>query len=158
MRWWWAALLSLAMGRAEAGFFDAGTNAPGTNSTVITSDHLTYNYRQMAAEFDDNVVVIDPRMNLRADKLTVLFRKDNSIKSATAVGRVRIEQGERRATCHQAVYLAGARQVVMTGDGKTPATLTQGADTLTGDTITFWMDDDRVTSTGSALRIGPGTH
>ena len=139
-----------------AGVFDVANGEATTNSTVITSDRLDYNYRQFVAEFEGNVVVDDTRMHIEAEKMTVLFHKDNSIKSATAIGNVRIRQGDRRATCHRAVYLAAARQVIMTRSATAKAILTRGTDTVAGDVITFWLDDDRMVVEPGIMTITPG--
>jgi len=131
---------------------DAQTEMTATNRTVITSERLDFDYQRLFAEFSGNVVVQTPQLEIKSDKLTVLFRKDNTLKSLTAVGNVRIEQGDKKATCRMAVYTAVTREIVLTGD----ASIERGADLLVGDIITFWIGEERVTCVPGYLRIVPG--
>ena len=121
------------------------------DSMTITADHLSFDYKRSIAVFEGNVVVVDPHIQMESDKLTVLFEHTNSVKSVTAVGRVRMRSGDRTANCRKAVYLARTGEVLMSGSVR----LTQGRDTITGDTVTFWLNDERVEVSPATLVIFP---
>ncbi|MBU0679659.1 MAG: hypothetical protein KJ626_16275 [Verrucomicrobia bacterium] len=108
--------------------------------TVINSDKLTFDYEQQYAKFEDNVVVVDPTMTLKADILTVRFNEKSEAKSIVAVGHVRIEQEDKTATSGKATYDVDSGMIVLTEDPK----VWRGQDTLTGDKITFWRDQNKM--------------
>lgn len=114
--------------------------APSTNHTVITSDHLVFNYQQNSAVFTGNVVVVDPQLRIESRQLNVLFEGTNSIRSATAIGDVRLYHQDKAATCDKAVYLARSGQVILAGNAR----LTQDPDSIEGRKITFWLNEDRM--------------
>ena len=116
----------------------------GTNKTIITSERLTYDYKKYTAVFESHVVVIDPRMNLESDELRVIFNKTNDVKSITAIGNVHLKSEDKTGTCNKAVYLAETQEVILTGNAR----LIRGQDTVTGDCITFALNEDRVVVEG----------
>lgn len=131
----------------------AGDQTASGAKTVITSNRLTFDYKRSIASFDGNVEVTDPQMNIKADKLTVLFDKDNNVKSATAVGNVRLQSEDRSGTCKKAVYLAKADEVMMLGD----AVLKRAnMDSLSGHSITFSIGKQTVTCESAELIMYPG--
>lgn len=123
-----------------------------TNKTVVTADRLTYNYKQYTAVFESHVIVVDPRMRIESDELRIIFSKTNSVKSITAIGNVHLKSEDKTATCNRAVYLAETEEVVLTGNAR----LNRGRDTITGDSIKFFLDEDRVVvEGGTQLMIFP---
>ncbi|MBN1556532.1 MAG: hypothetical protein JW951_00130 [Lentisphaerae bacterium] len=122
-----------------------------SNRTVITSKRLDFDYKRSIAVFEEEVTVEDPQIHMTADRMNVIFDEDNNVKSVTALGRVRIRQDDKTATCGQAVYIALTGEVIMTGDPK----LERGTDTLEGRKITFWTDEDRVTCEPATLIVYP---
>jgi lipopolysaccharide export system protein LptA len=128
----------------------AAAGATQTN-TVITSRILDFDYQRYIAVFEGDVVVVDPRIRIESDKLTVLFDKGNEIKSATAVGDVHLYHEDKTATCRKAIYLAKSGEVLLTGDAR----LVRGQDSVTGTKITFWLNEDRVTCQPGRLTIFP---
>jgi len=117
-----------------------GAQSATTTPTVITAKTLTFDYRRSIAVLEGDVTAVDPQMMLTADKANVLFDSTNSVKSLVAMGNVHLWYGDKTATCRHAVYVAKTGEVVMRGD----ATLQRDKDTLTGDEITFYLNDDRV--------------
>ena len=122
-----------------------------TGMTVITSNELSYDYKRSIAVFEDNVVVEDPQVRIESDTLTVLFGKTNELKSATALGNVRISSGDKRATCRKAIYIASTGEILLNGD----AQLFRRNDSLSGDQITFWINEERVLCKPGRLVIFP---
>ena len=88
---------------------------------------------------------------MESDKLTVLFEGTNNVKSVTALGRVRMRSGDKTANCRKAVYLARTGEVLLTGAVR----LMQGRDTVTGDSVTFWLDEERIEVSPATLTIFP---
>lgn len=138
-------------------------DAPSTNKTTITSDRLSFDYQRMTAEFEKNVVVIDANMQLQADKLTVVFDNESSMKQAIATGSVRLSQQDKIGTCQKAIFIAKTGEIMLVGD----AQIKRGNDLVKGDKITFWINEDRMvcepgnlvltpTKSAGLPNIGPG--
>lgn len=120
-------------------------------NTVITAEKLTFYYERQIAIFEGNVVVTDPELKIEADSLTVLFDGESSVKSATAVGNVKLFQGDKEGSCEKAIYLAKTGEIVLYGN----AVLRRDKDYVTGDTITFWVNEDKMVSEPGLLVIVP---
>lgn len=119
---------------------------PASNKTVVTAKQLSYDYKRSIADFDGDVVVVDPQVRLKADKMTIIFDKTNEVKSITSLGNVVIDSEDKRATCDKAVYIAKTGEVIMTGNAK----LTKGEDVVTSERITFFLNDETVKAERSA--------
>ena len=130
-----------------AGSTRAGTNEP----TVINSDRMQSDYVNNVGTFEGNVVVIDSRLNLRADKMTVFFGGTNnivndvtnqvrSIQRITSTGAVEIHIDQKKATCESADYIASDDKAILTGSPKveTPDGV------VTGKKITLWHGKERM--------------
>ncbi|MEI8062478.1 MAG: LptA/OstA family protein [Verrucomicrobiota bacterium] len=125
----------------------ASTNEP----TVINSDRMQSDYVSNVGTFEGNVVVIDPRLTLRADKMTVFFGGTNnivndvtnqvrSIQRITSTGAVEIHIDQKKATCDNADYIASDEKAILTGNPKveTPDGV------VTGKKITLWHGKERM--------------
>ncbi len=108
--------------------------------TVVTSDQLTYDGSKGYALFERNVVVSDPHLKLKADKLTITFEGRSTVKSILAEGHVVISQEDRRGWGQRASYDVATGKIVLEGDPR----VMRGKDMLIGDRITFWRDENRV--------------
>lgn len=139
-----------------AGLAHAQTNEPVTATatnrepTNITSDRLQVDYAHNTGTFEGNVLVIDARITLRADKMVVWFagnapsvnstNETGSIQRVVADGGVVITAGEKKATSDHAEYTAGDGKVVLTGRPR----VEQPGGTVTGEKITFWRGENRM--------------
>ena len=108
--------------------------------TVITSDRLTFDYKQKYALFENNVLVTDPEMQLACDKLLVHFDETGKAKSIKAEGRVTITQEDKTAHAGVATYDMETGKIVL---AQKPRVL-RGRDMLEGELITYWRDDNRM--------------
>lgn len=108
--------------------------------TVVTSDKLTYDGSKGFALFENNVVVSDPHLKLKSDKLTITFEGRSQVKSILAEGRVVISQEDKRGWAQRASYDVVTGKIVLEGDPR----VMRGKDMLIGDRITFWRDENRV--------------
>ena len=108
--------------------------------TVITSEKLTFDYKKQFALFENNVIVTDPEMQLAADKLTVIFDAKGKAQSIKAEGRVTIQQTDKTAQAGLATYDFETGKIVLAIKPR----VTRGRDTLEGELITFWRDQNRM--------------
>ena len=89
-----AAGFLLAWGAAaQAAMEDDGRSLEASaTATVITADKLTFDYLKKFAQFENNVVVNDPRLQLRANKLTIIFTEAGGAQTIKAEGKVLLTQ------------------------------------------------------------------
>ena len=77
----WIGAAALAAGLcagapARAAMEDDGRSLEASpDATVVTADKLTFDYIQKFALFENNVQVNDPRLQLSANRLTIVFRR-----------------------------------------------------------------------------------
>ena len=138
-----AVLVSLAAACAALAAFAEGEKADAPSAeavTVITSEKLPFDYKKQYALFEDNVLVADPEMQLAADRLTVLFDKKGKAQSIKAEGRVTIQQADKTAQAGLATYDFESGKIVLAIKPR----VTRGRDTLEGELITFWRDQNRM--------------
>jgi lipopolysaccharide transport protein LptA len=143
----WAGL-GLLPGAAQS----AAEAGAGTNSTVITSKRLDFDYPKRVAVFEGDVVVVDAQVRIEADTITAVFDAANAPETITATGNVRIIQTDRVAVCARAVYSMKSGLLVLTGKPR----ISRGNDLLEGSRIVFKRDEDKVTCDDAVLRILPG--
>lgn len=124
------------------------TNEP----TIITADHLQGDYLRSLGTFEGNVLAVDPRMTVRADKMTVFFGSTNMVTStgtntSRSVQKIIAEGGvvittpdNKKSNSDRAEYTAGDGKVVLTGHPRA-----ESADgVVTGQRITFWRDSQKM--------------
>lgn len=97
--------------------------------------------------FQKNVRVRQADVTLRSDRLEASYRKGESEpRKLVAEGRVRVDQGGRRAECDHAIYLRASQTLSCKGN----ATLVQGCDIVRGEAIEFDLEGNRVRVEGAA--------
>jgi len=143
----WLGVTCVSLGMPLAG----GALAQSTNATVITSEKLSFDYKRSIAVFEGNVVVEDPQLKMRADKLNVLFEGTNSVKSVVAVGNVLLWYGDKTASCRHAIYVAKTGEITLRGN----AALRREQDSVTGEEIVFYLNEERVECRPGRLVIFP---
>ncbi len=121
------------------------------SNTVIRAEQLTFYYKSSTAVFERNVIVEDPQVRMLADKMTVVFDKQNNLKEVTATGNVKVWQADKAATGKFAVYRAEKGEIVLSGN----ATLSRNKDTMRGDKITFWVNEERLVCEPAWLVVYP---
>jgi lipopolysaccharide transport protein LptA len=118
--------------------------------TVIKSNYLKFDYDMSLAYFKGNVRVDDSRVDMTSDRLTVLFEGTNSIKTVTADGNVKAVSKEgSKGTCDKAIYFDEESKILMTGD----VTVSGGEGNLSGNKVTVWLDEGRMTSEPGRLVV-----
>ena len=123
--------------------------------SVITAERIEFDNKEGIILFDDNVLVDDAQFIMRSDRLLVFMEGTNDVQQIMAVGNVSITNENRSASCDKAVYTKKDGQIVMTGKAK----LAQGekGGEVTGDRITFWLDDERMEVYPGRVVLPPGT-
>ena len=97
--------------------------------------------------FQRNVRVRQANVTLRSQRLEATYKKGESEpERLVADGDVLVDQNGRRAKCDHAVYLRRDQRLTCSGR----AELVQGCDVVRGDSIQFWLSDDRARVEGAA--------
>jgi lipopolysaccharide export system protein LptA len=137
-----AAALGCAALQAPAALEDDGRSLEASpNATVITADKLTFDYIKKFALFENNVLVNDPRLQLSANRLTIVFTEEGGAQTIKAEGKVLLTQGDKKARADVATYDVVSGRIVLVGG---PPQVMQGRNILEGEVITFWRDQQRV--------------
>ncbi len=132
----WAGLPAFAAMEDDGRSLEASPDA-----TVVTAEKLTFDYIKKFALFENNVLVNDPRLQLSANRLTIVFTEDGGAQTIKAEGKVLLTQGDKKARAEVATYDVAAGKIVLAGG---PPQVMQGRNILEGEVITFWRDEQRV--------------
>jgi len=118
---------------------------------TIKSNELTADNKGKTAVFTGKVVAKQGDITIFADKISVNYaEKKGDVEKIEATGNVRIVQQNRTGFAAQAVYDSRNGQIVLTGAPH----VTQGADSISGKIITYFVDDDTsVVSGGGDSRV-----
>ena len=115
---------------------------------TIKSSEMAADNKGKTAIFTGKVVAKQGDVTIYADRLTINYSdKKNDVEKIEADGNVRIIQENRIGTAFHAVYESTQGRITLTGNPK----VTQGTDTMSGNIITYFMDDER-----SEVSSGPG--
>lgn len=107
---------------------------------AIKSNELAADNKGKTAVFTGKVVAKQGDVTIYADRLTINYGdKKNDVEKIEADGNVRIVQENRVGTASHAVYENKQGRIILTGNPK----ITQGADTMSGNAITYFIDEDR---------------
>jgi lipopolysaccharide transport protein LptA len=124
------------------------TNEP----TIVTSERLQADYLHNVGTFEGNVLAVDSRMTVRADKMTVFFGGTNIVTSAgtnstRTVQKIIAEGGvvittpdNKKSNSDHAEYTSADGKVVLTGNPH--AESAEGV--VTGQRIIFWRDSQKM--------------
>jgi len=123
---------------------------------VITAERIEFDNKEGVILFDENVVVDDAQFVMRSDRLLVFMEGTNDVQQILAVGRVSITNLNRSASCDKAVYTKKEGQIVMTGNARLMRQGDEGGE-VTGNRITFWLDDERMEVSPGRVVLPPGT-
>ena len=142
----WMAAVALAAwcaaAPARAAMEDDGRSLEASpTATVVTAEKLTFDYIKKFALFENNVVVNDPRLQLSANRLTIIFTEDGGAQTIKAEGKVLLTQGDKKARADVATYDVDSGRIVLAGG---PPQMMQGRNILEGEVITFWRDEQRL--------------
>jgi len=145
-----AATNSLAVGAVTVSPIPAPT--PTNEPTIVTSEHLQADYLNNVGTFTGNVLAVDPRMTVRADKMTVFFGGTNvvtdsgtnttrTVQKIVADGAVVITTPDnKKSNSEHAEYTADDGKVVLTGNPRVESP--DGV--VTGQKISFWRGSQKM--------------
>lgn len=142
-----------------------------TDEATINADKLDFDYELYIATFTGNVVIQHPQFTAIADKIVIVFNKEDEeetqksaksqksifgkkagsaqqrVKSAVAIGNVKAVGENLLITCDRANYFKDNAMLRLTGDNA-PVVQKDGR-TVSGQVITMWLNDNRIESSGN---------
>ncbi len=137
-----AAALS-ARGEEKPG---AAAREAGTLPIQITADRLNADSGSDSLTFEGNVVARQGDVTMHANRLRAEYsRRTKSIERIEAEGAVRFLQEGREALSARATFYNLEQRVVFSGG----ATLRQGENTIRGEAITVYLQENRAVVTGA---------
>ncbi len=115
----------------------------------ITSNWMEADRKKNTITYKGQVVAIQADMTMRSETLTAYYDSDmKQLKEAIAEGKVNIVQGNKTATGNKAVFDGKAQTVILTGD----PLVRQGNSEVSGNRITFFIEEDRAVVEGGSER------
>lgn len=122
---------------------------------TIKSSEMTADNKGKTAVFTGNVVAKQGDVTMFADKVIINYGDHKGeVEKIEADGNVRIIQDNSLGTASHAVYESRAGRMTLTGNPR----VMQGKDTISGEIITYYVDEDRSVVTGGAsVTIQPST-
>jgi lipopolysaccharide export system protein LptA len=130
---------------AAAASRKSGSDLPIT----IKSNELSADNKGKTAVFTGKVVAKQGDVTIFCDKMTVFYGAvQGDVDKIVADGNVRIVQENRTGVAAHAVYDSKEGKVTLTGGS--PRVM-QGTDTVAGEVITYFVDDDRSTVSGGRV-------
>jgi lipopolysaccharide export system protein LptA len=127
---------------------------PNVTNTVVTADYMEYDHNKMNAELKKNVKIKDSRVYMESDLIRIFFYKNNSIKTISSIGNVKVVQGNKIAMADKALYFGKEGKILMLGN----AVLLRDEEYMKGKRITFFMDNQRVICEPGMLVFRPGKY
>ena len=151
----WGEVRTNGAARAASRLAGDSTGAP-EREAVITAERIEFDNKEGVILFDEKVLVDDEQFIMRSDRLLVFMEGTNDVQQIMAVGRVSITNANRSASCDKAVYTKKDGQIVMTGNARLMRQGDEGGE-VTGNRITFWLDDERMEVSPGRVVLPPGT-
>ena len=142
--------------------FDAGSFGNRKEPITITADTLEYDYKTNVVVYRGEVIAVQGETKVRSDTLTVTLAAQKGsappgdadqggqrLQEVVAIGKVRIDNGTHWATGGRAVFEQGARTLVLTEN----PVLHDGANEVSGDRVTVFLDENRSVVEGGRKRV-----
>jgi len=154
------AIFIIIAGFMVSSAFAEEENLKENKKVYITSDKLIADSEAKWAEFIGNVRAVQEDTVIIADRLKIFYKKienDNSISDKESIekivssGNVKINFDDKVAVSEHAVYTSETGVLVLTGPN---SKVTSGTDFVSGDKITFYRAEDRMTvESGNKRRV-----
>lgn len=142
-------LLVLAVAISAAFAVPAVRKSNSDLPITIKSNELSADNKGKMAVFTGKVVAKQGDITIFSDKMTVYYGAvQGDVDKIEADGNVRIVQENRTGIAEHAVYDSRLGKVTLTGGA--PKVM-QGTDTVSGEVITYFIDDDRSSVTGGRV-------
>ena len=144
----YAVLMVICLSASQAMAASPGNSTYKDRSNLpitIKSNELSADNKGKTAIFKGKVVAKQGDVTIYSDTLNISYGDEkNDVEKIEANGNVRIVQGSRIGTASHAVYESKLGKITMTGNPK----VMQGADTITGKIITFFIDEEKSAVSG----------
>lgn len=138
----------LFMSSASSAVESASRKERSSLPITIKSNELAADNKGKTAVFTGKVTAKQGDVTILSDKLTVRYSdKKEDVEQIQADGNVRIVQQNRTGYANKALYDSKAGRITLSGGNPR---VTQGANTITGETITYYIDEDRSIVTGGS--------
>jgi len=112
---------------------------------TIKSNEMLADNKGKTAVFTGKVVAKQGDLTIYADKIVINYGdKKGDVEKIEASGDVRIVQENRIGLASHAVYDSKEGRITLTGNPK----VMQGADSISGATITYYIDEDKSVVSG----------
>jgi lipopolysaccharide export system protein LptA len=141
----------IVWGLAASAVYAAPETRRGVSNLPITikSNDLAADNKGKTAVFSGKVVAKQGDVTIFCDRMTVSYgNTQGDVDKIEADGNVRIVQENRTGVAAHAVYESKQGRITLTGGGPK---LMQGADTVTGEIITYFIDDERSNVSGGRV-------
>ena len=116
---------------------------------TIKSNDLTADNKGKTAVFSGKVVAKQGEVTMFCDRMTVFYgNTQGDVDKIEADGNVRIVQENRSGVASHALYESRQGKITLTGGSPK---LMQGADTVSGEIITYFIDEERSSVTGGRV-------
>lgn len=116
----------------------------------ITSDRMEVDQKKNIITYKGRVVTLQGEMTMRSEALTAYYNPGmKQLKEVVAEGKVHLTQGDRVATGSKAVFNDKDQTITLSGN----PVVRQGNSEVSGDRITFYMEEDRAVAEGGNQRV-----
>ena len=140
-----AGLIAVSAFAADGKVKPSRNDNQGTLPIEITADRLSADNAKNSVTFEGTVHAKQGDVVLNADKIFAEYSKSaGAIEKIVADGNVRVSQPGRTATAARAVFYNLEQRIVLSGN----TVLTQGENTLKGETVTIFLRENRSVVTG----------
>ena len=154
-----AAVPSFAWAGEAAGKTNKGTKTKSSGTAFqaskkepifITSNWMEADRKKNTITYKGQVVAIQADMTMRSEILTAYYDPAmKQLKEAIAEGKVQVDQGDKHARGTKAVFNGKAQTVTLTGSPM----VRQGNSEVSGNRITFFIEEDRAVVEGGSERV-----
>ena len=142
-----AMMICFALSQALAAPGGSAARKDRSNLPItIKANEMSADNKGKTAVFSGKVVAKQGDLTIYSDRLTVNYGDiKGDVDKIEAAGNVRIVQENRIGLASHAVYDSKTGRITLTGNPK----VMQGADNITGVTITYFIDEDKSLVSGS---------
>jgi len=144
----YAVLMVICLSASQAMAATSGNSTYKDRSNLpitIKSNELSADNKGKTAIFKGKVVAKQGDVTIYSDTLNISYGDEkNDVEKIEATGNVRIVQGNRIGTASRAVFESKLGKITMTGNPR----VMQGADTISGKIITFFIDEEKSAVSG----------
>lgn len=128
----------------------AAFQASKKDPIFITSNWMEADRKKNTITYKGQVVAIQADMTMRSEVLTAYYDPAmKQLREAVAEGKVQVVQGDKVARGTKAVFNGKAQTVTLTGS----PVVRQGNSEVSGNRITFFLEEDRAVVEGGSERV-----